>query len=156
MLFPPLTLVRKTMASYYSPGHDWTERKDLTNCRDIVQRCSKVLFEKTLTVCLKCLQSETMREFIEQFFNALHLSNVFFHDKNFLALYPLSCIIINPRGWRADILFLARVAWVWTCGVTVRHCSKMFPKHGWPSKVRTLWITPVIFRNTFCFLIVQL
>lgn len=48
------------------------------------------VLERTARVCLKCLQSENLYEFIEQYssFFALHLSNVFFCDKNFLALFP--------------------------------------------------------------------
>lgn len=148
MLFPPLTLVRKTMASYYSPGHDWTGRKD---CRDIIHSCSTLVdLSKRPSV-----RNNVGISWAGLFFNALHLSNVCFHDKNVLALLPL--VTYHYKSSRfGRLIDYFWVGWVWTCRVTVRHCSKMFPKHGWPSKVRSLRITPVIFRNTFCFLIARL
>lgn len=156
MLFPPLTLVRKTMASYYSPGHDWTGRKDLTNCGDIVRSCSGgALLERAARVCLKCLQPENMYELTEQHSFMRFTFQMFFCPtiKTFLLFSPSVTLYHKSTrlaGWHYFW------AWVWTCRVTVRHCSKMFPKHEWPSKVRALRITAVIFRNTFCFLIARL
>lgn len=145
MLFPPMTLVRKTMASYNSLGHDWTGRKDLL--QDIVHSYNTVVFEQTARICRKCLQSEKILcESNEPFCSFMCFTfQMFFSKINFLALspppppsrpVPVTYHYTSSKlaGWHA--VFGADFEQAESPSGIVQ---KMFPKHEWPLKRSGLW-----------------